>query len=366
MAAHDISSATRARTALWRLQALRSAAVNEKLFQAEAESATPNKAGTAPISRKSAECASGLPPSMERRQLAELGGVSDVGTGRVLFDKTTTSLARIHHGLCNSQEPAPDDGSRLVHLNVFDTINQLHRREADLRVQLQLQGSWGRIRDENRTLERHVKVAQQAAPRRAPSCACMVSAVFCNDSGVPWVPISMFAEHSPRTPHSGVQRSPPTTAFMEGMKRASAFPSPFGHVFRFRPVESRTLHGTSPSTQKHQAPEAAELAEPRHSLTVALPVAMAVPPRPKMIAKLPMRPSNIVSSASPTLTPVTAFDRSTLPDRNVTWLVSVSDDLKKDHQGLMVSCPILFSSLGAVSTTAPLACKSCRTPDSCR
>ncbi|KAK7537968.1 hypothetical protein IWX49DRAFT_594914 [Phyllosticta citricarpa] len=62
---------------------------------------------------------------------------------------------------------------------------------------------------------------------------------------------------------------------------------------------------------------------------------MAVPPRPKMIAKLPMRPSNIVSSASPTLTPVTAFDRSTLPDRNVTWLVSVSDDLKKDHQGLM-------------------------------
>ncbi|KAK7510117.1 hypothetical protein IWZ03DRAFT_418772 [Phyllosticta citriasiana] len=116
-----------------------SAVVNEKLFQAEADSATPNKAGTAPISRKSADCASGLPPSMERRQLAELGGVSNVGTGRVLFDKTTTSLARIHHGLSNSRDPGPDDGSRLVHLNVFDTINRLHRRGADLQVQLQLQ-----------------------------------------------------------------------------------------------------------------------------------------------------------------------------------------------------------------------------------
>ncbi|KAK7514027.1 hypothetical protein IWZ03DRAFT_416837 [Phyllosticta citriasiana] len=61
-------------------------------------------------------------------------------------------------------------------------------------------------------------------------------------------------------------------------------------------AESHTPPG-SPPIRGHQAPESEELAEPRPSLVVVLPV--AVPPRPKMIAKLPLRPSNIVGVANP-------------------------------------------------------------------
>ncbi|KAK7531103.1 hypothetical protein IWX47DRAFT_941129 [Phyllosticta citricarpa] len=72
-----------------------------------------------------------------------------------------------------------------------------------------------------------------------------------------------------------------------------------GKAVAFKEDPNAELHTPpgSPPIQGHQAPESAELAEPRPSLVVVLPV--AVPPRPKMIAKLPLRPSNIVGVANP-------------------------------------------------------------------